>query len=190
MTTSAGNQQIDNATLRRAPREPASGRAGFSSPNWIGQHGCSHREWTVVVCLGKRLITREVTHAGKPWGQDEEPEVIWPTWPATPAEETAASASPLAELQQYWTTTGNRLRDSAKWMAAVLGAALATVVGTSPLCPHEPSSLGDRGRRRPRRACLPEYHDAPGIAGHAPAGGVLLRYPACQPPARSGGCPA
>ena len=28
---------------------------------------------------------------------------------------------------------GNRLRDSAKWSAAVLGAALATVIGTSPL---------------------------------------------------------
>src|SRR5262245_24851096 len=102
MTASAGNQQIVNGTLRRAPKKPVSGRAGFSSPNWIGERGCSHGEWTVVVCMGERLITREVMHAGKPWGQDEEPEVIWPTWPATPAEETTASASPLAELQQYW----------------------------------------------------------------------------------------
>jgi hypothetical protein len=36
-------------------------------------------------------------------------------------------------LQAYWRTVGNRLRDSAKWSAAVLGAALATVIGTSPL---------------------------------------------------------
>jgi hypothetical protein len=78
------------------------------------------------------VVTREVTHGSRHW----EPEVIWPTWPATPAEEAAASASPLEELQQYWATAGNRLRDSAKWMAAVLGAALASVVGTSPLAGH------------------------------------------------------
>lgn len=53
-----------------------------------------------------------------------------------PAEEAAASASPLGELQQNWATVANRLRDSAKWMSAVLGAALASVVGTSPLAGH------------------------------------------------------
>jgi hypothetical protein len=60
-------------------------------------------------------------------------DVIWPTWPATIQDETALSASPLADLQQYWSTAGNRLRESAKWMATVLGAALAAVVGGSPL---------------------------------------------------------
>lgn len=61
-----------------------------------------------------------------------ETEVIWPTWPATIEEEAEAATSPLADLQRYWAVSGNRLRESAKWMAAVLGAALAAVVGTSP----------------------------------------------------------
>jgi hypothetical protein len=59
-------------------------------------------------------------------------EVIWPTWPATLQEEMDASASPLADLQAHWEATTNRLRDSAKWMAAVLGAALAAVIPTAP----------------------------------------------------------
>jgi hypothetical protein len=43
------------------------------------------------------------------------------------------SGMPLAEVEKYWTITGNRLRDSSKWMATVLGLALATIAGTSPL---------------------------------------------------------
>jgi hypothetical protein len=53
--------------------------------------------------------------------------------PGCAEDEAALAASPLAEVQAYWSTVRNRLRDSAKWMAAVLGAALATVVGASPL---------------------------------------------------------
>jgi hypothetical protein len=59
--------------------------------------------------------------------------IIWPTWPATPTDESAAPSEPLAGVHKRWSKASNRLRDSAKWMAAVLGAALATVVGTSPL---------------------------------------------------------
>ena len=67
-------------------------------------------------------------------GQGWEPEgVIWPAWPARSKDEIAASGSPLAGVQEYWSTVGNRLRDSAKWTAAALGAALAAVIGTSPL---------------------------------------------------------
>jgi hypothetical protein len=44
-----------------------------------------------------------------------------------------ASASPLADLQAHWDTATSRLRDSAKWMATVLGAALAAVIPTAPL---------------------------------------------------------
>jgi hypothetical protein len=58
--------------------------------------------------------------------------VIWPAWPVTVADVPTAG-SPLAELESDWTTAGNRLRESAKWMATVLGLALATVVGSSPL---------------------------------------------------------
>jgi len=44
-----------------------------------------------------------------------------------------SAGSPLAELEKDWNVAGNRLRESAKWMATVLGLALATVVGASPL---------------------------------------------------------
>jgi hypothetical protein len=59
--------------------------------------------------------------------------VIWPTWPATLQEELDASASPLADLQAHWDAATSRLRDSAKWLATVLGAALAAVIPAAPL---------------------------------------------------------
>ena len=47
----------------------------------------------------------------------------------------SAEEAALNGVQKYWHKSGNRLRDSARWMATVLGAALATLVGTSPLAP-------------------------------------------------------
>jgi hypothetical protein len=52
--------------------------------------------------------------------------------------------SPLTGVHKRWHRASNRLRDSAKWMAAVLGAALATVIGTSPLAAmrqHHPAAI-------------------------------------------------
>jgi hypothetical protein len=104
--------------------------------------------WRVEVRPEGHLITRQVWRDEQPWeqcGQGWEPErVIWPTWPARSKDEIAASGSPLAGVQEYWSTVGNRLRDSAKWMAAVLGAALAAVIGTSPLAgmrEHKPQPI-------------------------------------------------
>jgi hypothetical protein len=93
--------------------------------------------WNVEIHLGDRQITRKACYRGSrrniaACGMPAD-EVIWPAWPATTAEITAASAVPLAGLEQYWHTAGNRLRESAKWMATVLGGAMATVIGTSPL---------------------------------------------------------
>ena len=111
----------------------------------------SHKQvcWRVEVSPDDgHLITRQVLHDGKLWyqcGQGWEPEgVIWPTWPARSKDDIDASGSPLAGVQEYWSTVGNRLRDSAKWMAAVLGAALAAVIGTSPLTgmrEHKPQPI-------------------------------------------------
>jgi hypothetical protein len=104
--------------------------------------------WRVEVSPDGHLITRQVLRDEKPWHQchqEWEPEgVIWPTWPARSKDEIDASGSPLAGVQEYWSTVGNRLRDSAKWMAAVLGAALAAVIGTSPLAgmrEHKPQGI-------------------------------------------------
>ena len=113
-------------------------------------------DWNVQVFLTGDGITRKVfrgidtASCWKPWKQfchapaGDEGEVIWPTWPGRSQDEAAASPSPLADAQEYWRTVGNRLRDSAKWTAAALGAALATVIGTSPLAgmrEHRPQPI-------------------------------------------------
>jgi len=91
--------------------------------------------WAVRIQIGEHgNLTRRVFTDGVEWvAKDLEwcPELtIWPTW--SPAEEQAGD-SPLQGVHDYWRISDERLRDSAKWMAAVLGAALAAVVGTSPL---------------------------------------------------------
>ena len=93
--------------------------------------------WYVGIHLGDHQVTRTACYRGSrrniaACGVPAE-EVISPAWPATTAEITAVTALPLAGLEQYWHTAGNRLRESAKWMATVLGGAMATVIGTSPL---------------------------------------------------------
>ncbi len=93
--------------------------------------------WRVRVQPDGHLITRHVWYSGEAWdehGHRWAPErVIWPGWSARSREEIDALGSPLAGMENYWSTVGNRLRDSAKWLATVVGAALATVIGTSPL---------------------------------------------------------
>jgi hypothetical protein len=67
--------------------------------------------------------------------------VIWRTWPTGPHDEAASQSAALSDVRRYRDESGSRLRDSAKWMATVLGAALAVVLGTSPLIPfrqHHP----------------------------------------------------
>jgi len=96
--------------------------------------GCSPSDWEVWLCLGEHLITRKA-RSRRPLKNlnMEHEEMVWPTWPATLAEEASVAAIPLADLQKYWSKAGNRLRDSAKWMATVIGAAIAAVIGTTPL---------------------------------------------------------
>src|ERR1700693_91363 len=48
-------------------------------------------------------------------------EVIWPAWPATTSDVQLAG-SPLAELDRDWVDVRRRLRESAKWVLAVVGA--------------------------------------------------------------------
>jgi len=107
-----------------------------------GRPDCTKGKWRVLVQVHGHLVSREVCHDETPWSpyQDDgnptgrhEDEVIWPTWPATLQEEKDASATPLADLQKHWDQATARLRDSAKWMAAVIGAALAAVIPTAPL---------------------------------------------------------
>jgi hypothetical protein len=94
-------------------------------------------EWGVLLTTDGQRIRRDVWVGEQPWNarvEGWEPEgIIWPTWPANLADEVSSPGSALRGVEKYWHKTGDRLRDSAKWMAAVLGVALATIVGTSPL---------------------------------------------------------
>jgi hypothetical protein len=93
--------------------------------------------WQVVLSTDGYRIRRHIWFEGNRWDPDKEgwqPEgVIWPAWPTRPAEDSQLPGSALAGMHECWSKAGDRLRDSAKWMAVVLGAALATVIGSSPL---------------------------------------------------------
>lgn len=122
----------------------------FSLKSSDGQKDGSKVEWRVEVELHADLVDRKVWRDGRKLEQGSlgwEPEgLIWPTWPGKAIEETTASVSPLSAVEDYWSAAGKRLRDSAKWMSTALGAALAAIVGTSPLTEtrartHQPHAL-------------------------------------------------
>jgi hypothetical protein len=93
--------------------------------------------WEVKVRADGYKIIRDVSYEGEGWDLNKEGwqpgGVIWPAWPARLEDQAPLEESPLAGAQDYWAKVGSRLRDSAKWMATVLGAALAAIVGTAPL---------------------------------------------------------
>lgn len=129
-------EQPDDEELRR---QLADLSLTSSSGNPEPSRGC----WRVVLSTDGRQIRRDIWFGPDPWNAETEgwePEgIIWPTWPTG---KSTSSDSPLAGMQACWSKAGDRLRDSAKWMATVLGVALAAVVGTSPLTPmrqHHPA---------------------------------------------------
>lgn len=107
-------------------------------PSYSSGPGRAQGGWDVQVYPSARQIIRVASYYATSGDlvHKEPDEVIWPTWPATIEDEVEVTTSPLADLQRYWTTAGNRLRESAKWMATVLGAALGRVIGTSPISGH------------------------------------------------------
>ena len=108
----------------------------------VGDPSVASGNWRVVVGVREHMVDREVYYGETRWdpregddhvGGQVADEVIWPTWPATLQEEMDAATTPLADLQARWDETTGRLRDSAKWMATVIGAALASLIPTAPL---------------------------------------------------------
>jgi hypothetical protein len=141
-----------------APRDPAVGDYSLV----VSQDRCpsASGDWRVSVEATGHLVSRRVYNGHKPWpalAEDEhfdqryQDEVIFPAWPATLQEEIDASATPLADLQTHWDEATGRLRDSAKWMATVIGAALAALIPTAPLThlsrhiTAAPASIGSVG---------------------------------------------
>lgn len=102
--------------------------ARYPLPAAGGQPELSEDPWVVVLSTDGDQIRRDVWPGDKAWdtaSEGWEPEgIIWPTWPGGPADEVSSPDSALSGVRKYWYKTGNRLRDSAKWMATVLGAAL------------------------------------------------------------------
>lgn len=133
MSFAAETEQREPADVTGLAFDPVS----YCLPMSDTMDGRKEVDWRVEVRPDGHMISRRVWRDGKPWDQCDQPwepeSVIWPAWPAKTRDEADAAGSPLAGVEKYWTTVGNRLRDSAKWMATVLGAALAAVAGTSPL---------------------------------------------------------
>jgi hypothetical protein len=84
MAAGTGDHQISNGMLCQGLRQLESEHTRSSCLDPVRQDGCTYGEWTVFVCPGERVVTREVTHGSRHW----EPEVIWPTWPATQPSQT------------------------------------------------------------------------------------------------------
>lgn len=133
IASTADNEKLDD------PEQLKTELAGYSLTTSSGTAGLSEATWRILLSTDGSRIRRDVWLDNLPWqaaAEGWEPEgIIWPTWPVRPANEMSSADAPLNGVQKYWNKSGNRLRDSAKWMATVLGAALATLVGTSPLAP-------------------------------------------------------
>lgn len=133
IATSPNDHAQDDA-VRSSPDRFSGNRVGTALDGSDSRDAHVQCGWQVFTRSREHTVTRTARHRGQDGTVKTEPEeVIWPTWPATTTDEAAVHGVPLEDLQKYWTTAGDRLRDSAKWMATVLGAALATVIGTSPL---------------------------------------------------------
>jgi hypothetical protein len=68
-----------------------------------------------------QLLTKQKEHI-----KFEEP--VWPIWVPTPDSETT-----VADFEKQWADASAQARSTAKWLATVLGAALAALIGSAPL---------------------------------------------------------
>jgi hypothetical protein len=111
--------------------------------------------WLVVItCLDPSKIIRRAIYQvpfdrerleypiDRPWtksvnhGEERQIDLdIWPSWISTEAAPQSGFTyqSSMDQILGYWRDASTRIRESAKWMAAVIGAALAVLIGTSPL---------------------------------------------------------
>jgi hypothetical protein len=151
LRTGAGQERLAKAGTSetwhgRAEFVAASGRVPGEDAH---AYACDQVAWAVTVQPYNRSISRTVTQSEARGGNDTRNWKKWPKhdgdwapettiWPAfvpsdARSELSRGTPSPLGSVEDYWLTAANRIRESAKWMAAVLGAALATLIGTSPL---------------------------------------------------------
>jgi hypothetical protein len=144
--SAAGTQAVPLPAGQPGPEGPAPIEYALHTSDGTG-HG-DDVWWHVRLFVQGSLIKRRVRFGDGRWDPDDRTGdlngIIWPTWPGTADGPAASASSPLEGVRDYWSAAGARLSDSAKWMAAVLGAALATLVGTSPLSDmrlHRPPTI-------------------------------------------------
>jgi len=96
--------------------------------------------WTVTVPRPENgLVRRQVRYEPEngnsiAWRTENEDEVIWPTWTSQAGPQGGTDAdTALDRVHDYWSQSADRIRDSAKWLAAILGLTVGALVGTSPL---------------------------------------------------------
>lgn len=145
LATTGGAATLPPIALQRGPADWPPIESALDTADGVGRG--DEARWTVRLTVGESAIARRVRLGGAGWAPDLRSPggetIIWPTWPGDEPGRAAQPASPLAGVQDYWSAAGAKLRESAKWMSAVLGAALATLVGTSPLAAmrgHTPSA--------------------------------------------------
>lgn len=140
MLTLPGTMNQTDLRDTEGPREPLAEyrlETSDGEPHPGRKPGEDQVPWAVALSTDGSQIWRKIWVRNERWNAGRarwQPEgAIWPTWPARPADEVTSLESALSGVRDYWAETGKRLRDSAKWMVTVLGAALAALIGTSPL---------------------------------------------------------
>jgi hypothetical protein len=129
--------------IDRRCAEPATGWFGDYTLHSSDGDGHGSMVWQVSVAPGRHgLIQRAVLRGAEtaeltPWAGSPKTcvpdEVIWPAWTPSLDRPSDQRDNPLSGARERWSGLADRLRDSAKWMSTVLGAALALLLGTSPL---------------------------------------------------------
>jgi hypothetical protein len=126
-------------------------------PRWLGEHEIdavlgdgsgTTASWKVQVYptptgvgIGRHVLVNDSKGRPADGWLEWEPEnrwrsepVIWPSWTVGAAEgEPARGGTALDSVHESWRNSSDRIRESAKWMATVIGVAIAALVGTSPL---------------------------------------------------------
>lgn len=155
MSTVTATTAIDEDPARDAQRHHSACRTvgELALQSRIGMDGPGESWWLVKIHVDHDTVHRTVECdesetpgrpvGYRPWQGDGRwrPELeIWPSWHQLAAELGAGEPKALIAADERSRTNGERLRDSAKWMATVIGVSLAALVGTSPLV-----NMRDRG---------------------------------------------
>lgn len=135
MTTSTASTTLTGcwgSAEKLAPPSDGSGRDGDRWMVEVRPTRSGQIRRTVTVTRGGPV--RDTTcggHCGA-WREDE---VIWPAWCPPPVPENGAGMATVTALErvhEHWSRAADRIRETAKWMATVIGLALAALIGTSP----------------------------------------------------------